>query len=471
MVGRDYELKILRKALGSKRAELGIVYGRRRVGKSYLLKSLLKVKTDLYFEGIKGLNEQEQINHFLDQLAEQTQTLPYRANTWKQALEGLTKHIETRACYIIIDELPWMASQKTELIAWLKYFWDNHWQKNNRLKIVLCGSIANFMIKHVVHSEALHNRKTLEIHLQPLLAFEAVNFFKKSKSDQEMLKYLMCFGGIPKYLEQIDTTLSFNQNVNNLCFNKSGFFIDEFETIFKEQFKVTKKYEKIIRTLVNKAQSKEEISETLKISSGGSLSLALDNLERAGFIKKHSSIYWSDRAKEKTNKYFIWDEWLRFYFTLMAPHMKLIRLNTGAGLFEKLSQNQLSSFWGRAFERLIEKNLPQLLNHLDIELGDILTYGPYFQQGARRLGGGERPGVQIDLVLKKRDNTICLIECKFTEKPVGIEVATEMAEKIERLTIPKKWSVQTILISATGVTSELRKAESFDHILDLKAIL
>ncbi|ETR66702.1 MAG: hypothetical protein OMM_12457 [Candidatus Magnetoglobus multicellularis str. Araruama] len=119
-----------------------------------------------------------------------------------------------------------MASGRTELISLVKYYWDNYWKKNPNLTLVICGSIANFMFKHIVHSKALHNRKTFEIKLAPLSACESKLFFKQYRSNNEIAKFLMVFGGIPKYLEQVDPQFSFSENMDRLCFQKKWFFCE-----------------------------------------------------------------------------------------------------------------------------------------------------------------------------------------------------------------------------------------------------
>ena len=251
-IGRKYELKIIEQAIVSKRAELGIVYGRRRIGKSTLLKKAAPKKNTLYFEALQGVSLKKQIEHFTYQLSKQTNTPIILARNWHEAFDALTLHIKKRRRYIVFDEFPWMAAGRSELVALFKYYWDNHWKQNPNLTAVICGSVASFILNHIIHSKALHNRKTFEIRLQPLSADESKLFFKNLRSENEICKFLIVFGGIPKYLEQIDPHTSFENNIDRLCFQKNGFFINEFETIFKEQFKVIKTYEKIARELEKK---------------------------------------------------------------------------------------------------------------------------------------------------------------------------------------------------------------------------
>lgn len=141
------------------------------------------------------------------------------------------------------------------------------------------------MISHLVHSKALHNRKTFEIQLAPLPASEAKLFFRRLRSDFEIAKFLMVFGGIAKYLEQIDPRHSLTHNIDRLCFQKHAFFLTEFETIFKEQFKVTKTYERMVRSLAERSCAQEELAQRIGMASGGGLSGYINNLEQADFVK------------------------------------------------------------------------------------------------------------------------------------------------------------------------------------------
>ena len=233
-VGREYELELLNDAFNSNRPELVILYGRRRVGKSTLLKMSAGAKKMLSFEALEGMSTVDQIKHFLRQLAEQTNNPIVAATNWHGAFSALTQHVIRKRCFLVFDELPWMATGRSQLVSLIKYFWDNKWKNNEKLTLVLCGSVASFMIKHVVHSKALHNRKTLEIALPPLPAHEARHFFQEYRSNHEVAEFLMIFGGIPKYLEQVDPKKSLADNLDRLCFSRHAFFLQEFDTIFKE---------------------------------------------------------------------------------------------------------------------------------------------------------------------------------------------------------------------------------------------
>ena len=269
-IGRDREREILVEAIGSDRAELGIVYGRRRIGKSTLLQSVARTG-DLYFEGLQRSSQADQIQHFMKQLAEQTNTPLAVADNWRDAFSVLTRFLKSKkkkGLYVVLDEFPWMTNGRTEPVSLLKYYWDNHWKQNPRLTLVICGSVAQFMINHIVHSEALHNRKTFEIRLSGLRASEAKQFFKDYRSDIEIARFLMILGGVPKYLEQIDPKKSLSENMDALAFTSGSFFFEEFDTIFKEQFKVTKSYEAIVRVLADESISPEALAKKSRYGFG-----------------------------------------------------------------------------------------------------------------------------------------------------------------------------------------------------------
>jgi AAA+ ATPase superfamily predicted ATPase len=468
-VGRSYELQLLKKVQTSKRAELVIVYGRRRVGKSALLEKLINPAQSFTFEAIKGLSKKRQIAHFLKQLGVQLNKDLPRCESWEAAFDIFTTYIQQGKHTIIFDEFPWMASEKTELISILKYYWDRKWQKNAGIKLILCGSIANFMLKHLVHSQALHNRKTLELKIDPLPACEAKQFFGNKRSDFEICKFLMIFGGIPKYLEQIDVNQTLEQNLDRLCFTKSGFFLSEFESVFKEQFKVIKRYEEIVQRLSDGKKTKEQLQKSLKMSRGGGFGSFLEQLEVAGFISREVSLSFEEKTrKSKTQRYSLWDEWLKFYLVYVKRNAGLIQSQTKLGLSGRILDRSIQSYFGTMFEVFCRKNMSSILQSMEIDPSTVVDIGPYFRQASRTTANR---GVQVDLCILRKGRVLTLIECKFRENPVGIEVMRDMENKLSALRVPRTFTVEKVLISASGVTEELDRKNYFHRILGLESIM
>jgi hypothetical protein len=467
-VGRQYEQKIITDAINSDRAELIILYGRRRVGKSALLQRVVRKKGDLYFEALQDVPQKKQIEHFLRQLALQTRSPQSVARSWSEAFEVLTYHLERGRHYVVFDEFAWMASKRSELVSLLKFFWDNRWKKNPKITLVLCGSITGFMLRHIVHSRALHNRKTLEIKLPVLPAWEAKRFFKAKRSDLEIAKFLMVFGGIPKYLEQIDVGVSLEENLDRLCFRKHGFFLTEFDTVFKEQFKVVRNYERIVRVLAQRSCSKEDLAGRLGIATGGGLSGYLQALEQADFIKTQSPATTMGKG-QKTRKLVLWDEWLRFYFTWVEPHRDVIEMNTRPGLMDRLTGVNLDAYFGSCFEQLCARNLQRIYDNLGLDFHRVVGFGPFFRQRRRDENGDQ--GIQIDLMVKSKGNVLTLMECKFSSRPIGVSVIKDFERKIAFLHAPRKFAIERVLICAGDVTTDLRRSDYFHRIVGLADIL
>ena len=244
--GRTAELNLLEKAYTSNKSELAVIYGRRRIGKSALVEQFLKGKPSFFsFEALEDEKTSAQLLHFTRRLARHMNE-PLLEETafkdWDRAFDYFTRNVllpkNHRKKYIIfLDELQWMAVGKSSLVGLLKYYWDNHW-KQHRLMLILCGSVSSFMIKNVIRSKALYGRTTLEINLKGLQPADAYSMLGKRRSFEEVLRYLLVFGGVPKYLEEIDVHRSFNENMNSICFSKNGSMLKEAEKIFHSQFSV-----------------------------------------------------------------------------------------------------------------------------------------------------------------------------------------------------------------------------------------
>lgn len=465
--GRKHELKLLEEHYGSGRSELVIIYGRRRIGKSELIKQFTKDKKHLYFEAIDNATQSQQINHFLIQLAEQTDQPKFDCKNWREVFRAITGIINEGKWVVVFDELPWMASRKTRLVSLLKYYWDQKWKNNPGLTLILCGSIASFMVEHIIHSNALHNRKTLEIKVDHLLAAD-INAFLGRNSSWETALVMMTVGGVPKYLEIFNRSKSAKINFNKHLFTKDGFFVNELETIFKEQFRSTAYYEEIVRLLSFGSASLTEIGRKISFESGGTLKKYLKNLEMAGFVEDMASLS-PLGERRRTKKYRLSDPFLRTYFRFIEPNKKRIQRNTGTNLVDAIMNDKWESFFGQAFDWLVYSTVERLFEILEIPLTDIVNYGPYFRQGTRI--GPKRPGVQIDLLIIRRDNTITLVENKFTKEPVGSSVMDEVQAKVEQLNFPRIFTIEKVLISASGATKAVAGSGYFSKIVTLDELI
>jgi len=466
-IGREKELQLLEDAYSSNKSCLAVIYGRRRVGKSSLVKQFSAGKSYFFsYEAVEAEDTDGQIEHFTAILREQvndSSLSSLKFKNWRDVFTYLTdkviKRRSKKKLVIFLDEFQWMAAGRNRLVSLVKYFWDNHWKDRN-VMLILCGSVASFMVKRVLSSKALYGRINLEIHLRGLLPNEAAQLFMNKRSSTEILKYLLLFGGVPKYLEEIDLARSFNNNVNRLCFKSNSLMLNEINRIFYSQFRETKNYLRIVNLLETGIYSMSEISKTLDIASGGGLKDYLKNLELAEIIRSY--IPYDKSIRSKLRKYTLSDEFLIFYFKYMEPNLRTIEESGSQRLFEAFSRDNVDIWLGFAFERFCIKHAVYLSGLMGFE-DEVLTASPHFERDSRRF--------QVDLVYRRMDDVVTVCEIKHHKKEISTSIIPEMEKRIKLLNVPAKYTVEKTLISLHGPDKSLKASEYFDYYIQLEDIL
>ncbi len=460
-IGRSRELSELNQRFSNKSSQLLVIYGRRRIGKSQLLKTFSKNKSVIFLEGLEGTHKKKQIESAVLEFSKQTKkpiAAKLKLSKWEEFFELLTEHFEKSKDkkIIIMDEFQWMANQQSFLVSLIKFYWDNYW-KNQNVMLVLCGSVAHFMVKKVIQSKALYGRINYELCLQALSPNESRRMLSR-RGEAEVLRYLMLFGGIPKYLEEVNQSLSFDENINRLCFQKNGFFTHEIDKIFFSQFKEAKTYKRIIEQLAIKNMNLSDISERLKIASGGGLRSYLFNLEKAGFIR---SYYSYGKKRKKLQKYKLFDEYLIFYFKFIAKNKVHIDENTRQNLFKLVVTPHWSSWLGIAFEVFCLKNAMYLAEAAGFA-NEVISFAPLFSMKDNKF--------QIDLIFIRTNNIHTVCEIKYSESPITTSIIPEVQRKLKLLPCKKSDTIETMLIAPSGADLPLQQAEFFHHIISLKEI-
>jgi AAA+ ATPase superfamily predicted ATPase len=461
--GRHQELQQLKDSFRQPKGTLVAVYGRRRIGKSTLLKHFARDKQMLFFEGLEKQHTKVQIQHFSRNLKAQLkdQRLLQKAafSTWSDVFDFLTSHLTTikpnKKMIIIFDEFQWMAAGQSKLVALLKFYWDNHWKDLN-VMLVLCGSIASFMVKKVIHSKALYGRVSLSLCIDKLLPQDARQMLSR-RSEAETLKYLMIMGGVPKYLEAIDQSKSFEQNIENLFFKNNSQFAGEFEKIFYSHFKEPSFYLRIIRALLDGAKSLSELSVILKTPSGGGMSSYLENLSLAGFVRVETPFL--SMPNSKIRKYRVSDEYMMFFSKFLQKNQKIIAEGGGLALFRNKILKTWNPWLGLSFESFCTSNALVIADAMGFR-EKVLSYGPAFARG--------KDGYQIDLLFERSDHVITLCELKYHNQPVETDVIPQVLKKAQLFKTPKGHSLEYGLISPMGATKSLVASRFFHHIIDEK---
>jgi len=464
-IGRKMEIKKLEQAYESNNSQLAVIYGRRRIGKSRLIKHFVHNKKDSFlFEAIENLNAADQIKHFANEISNHTNDNlinKVEFSSWEDIFNYFTEKIVKRKnkkkkLIISLDEIQWMAANRSKLISILKYFYDNHWKQHN-VMVILCGSIASFMIRKVINSKALYGRITVEIALKGLKPDEAIKFFNERKSIEEIMKYLLIFGTVPKYLEQIRQDRSFSWNINNLCFSNHSVMFTEVEKIFYNHFRETQNYLSIVNHLKKKILSHKDIGELTKTPSGGGLSRYLNTLEQAEIIR--SFVPFGRKSSSTTRKYALSDEFLIFFYKYMKDNRNIIENSNVDDVFDVISKGSFIIWLGFAFERFCLKHALFFAEQMGFG-HTVINYGPYFEKSDSSF--------QIDLLYQTADNVIVVCEIKYHNREISQKIISEMERKLSLLKIPRGFSTQTALISLYGPDEGLKDADFFDHYFTVK---
>jgi uncharacterized protein len=413
IIGRAAETALLKDALDSPRAELIAVYGRRRVGKTFLIQQVYQNRIVLEFTGLNRVNIGQQLENFgltVQTAFRHNLTLPLATPAnWLQAFRMLINLLETNPptekSVIFLDEFPWLDKKKSGFLAAFDHFWNSWAARQPNLVVVICGSAASWMIQNIVRNKGgLHNRITQRIRLEPFNIYETAQFLENKRivlSQYDVLQLYMVTGGIPQYLNHIKPGNSTTQIIDHLCFSKDGPLRNEFKDLYHALFGKAEKHVAIIRALAHKISglTRNEIIETCGFKSGGTVTKALSELIESGFVSEY--LPFNKTAKDALFK--LSDEYSLFYLKFIENSK-----SAGPGAWQTKAVGQSWKSWaGFAFENICLKHVPQIKKALGIA-------GIYSEQSAwRYVPKISEAGAQIDLLIDRQDNCINLCEIKF----------------------------------------------------------
>ena len=430
LIGREEEKKLFLEALKSKAPELIAVYGRRRVGKTFLVRQVLQKEIVFEFIGTKEANLGQQLANFSKVLgkAVANEKLYSVPDNWPDAFDLLTHHVTPKLqagkAIIFLDEFPWINTHKSGFLSAFDHWWNSWGTKQNNLIVIICGSAAAWMIQHIVNNKGgLHNRITRKIRLLPFTLQETEAYLKEQnvKLDRyQILQLYMVMGGIPHYLKEIRKGESSAQAIDRLCFGKDGLLQNEFKNLYHSLFDDATRHLAVIKALAknNSGLTRNEIINAAEVSSGGRITELLDELLESGFIT--TWLPYDKKSKEAIYK--LADEYSHFYIRFVE-HSR----SRGNGTWLKFSNGQSWKSWsGVAFERVCLKHIAQLKKVLGISV-------VYTEESAWRYVPKSGTGAQIDLLIDRRDFVIHICEMKYSESLFAIDkkYAGELENKMD----------------------------------------
>ncbi len=425
LIGRSVELKLLQSLKERNRSDFVAVFGRRRVGKTFLIRTAYDSKFSFQLTGLANANMKRQLTNFHAALLKEKPAGHdlHIAKDWFESFQQLISHLEAlpeAKKVVFLDELPWMDTPQSGFISALEHFWNSWASARSDVLLVVCGSAASWMIHSLLmNTGGLYNRVTHRIKLEPFTLAECGAYFKDrgaAFNRYQLVQLYMVLGGIPYYLEQVDIGKSALQNINELCFAPNGFLRSEFMYLFASIFKKSERHLAVVESLAQKAKGMErdELLKKSKLPNGGNTTKVLRELEESNFIRKYNGF-------GKTGKLGVWqlsDFYTRFFLKFIRPSDSLDDYVWGADVPE------FTAWSGYAFEQVCLQHVPQIKRALQI--GSVIT-----RSSAWSGGDGNRKA-QIDLVIDRRDGVINLCEMKFSTGVFTIDKAysAELREKI-----------------------------------------
>ena len=410
LIGRKEEQEIFRNAFNSKLAEMVAVVGRRRVGKTYLIRRTCEDRMLFEMSGIMNATREEQLWNFMQKLRQYAPDaiLPTPPTNWMEAFQMLITVLEKRdkkkKGVVFFDELPWLDTHRSGFLKGLEFFW-NSWAENQKIVVVICGSAASWMIRKVInHKGGLHNRVTRRIELKPFTLTETEAYLKSREvfmDHYQQIQLYMVTGGIPHYLKEVKPGKSAIQNMDLMCFTHGGLLVNEFKNLYEALFESAEYHTAIVRALAGKLKglTRDEILKKSDLPNGGKVSMVLTELEQSGFIASYQPF----KKLKKHTLYRLVDEYSLFYLRFIEPNP-----GTGTHKGQHLSQTAAWRTWtGYAFENICFKHLNQIKKALGIS-GMFSSASSFYKKGTT----GE-PGAQIDLVLDRADSIVNIFEIKF----------------------------------------------------------
>jgi uncharacterized protein len=470
LIGRKPEVQILQSLLTDGEAELVSVIGRRRVGKTFLIRSVYQDRLDFDLSGTQKEHRKTQLTNFASQLQEYTQSsvAVQPPADWTAAFMLLRQYLQKRyterqqRMVVFFDELPWLSGKNSGFLEAFGYFW-NSWASMQNLVVVICGSSASWMIKKVLRDKGgLHNRVTKRLSLKPFTLAEAEAFLQDRGvylDRSHLLEVYMAMGGIPHYLKSVSKGQSASQIISQVCFSENGLLRDEFPQLFSSLFEHANYHSSIVRVLAAKLYglARNEIVEAIGVTNSGRISEVLDELTESGFI----TAYQAFGNKKKDRIFRLTDEYSLFYLRFIEPHLG----EQDPAIWTTLSQKQTYKIWcGYAFENICLRHVLQIKNGLGI--GGLYAPASTFYRKATETTAG----VQIDLVLDRSDQIVNLLEIKYHATQIAFGQADADALRQRQQAFLDHTATRKMLhwvhISPQGLKSNLHTTATIAHVLN-----
>ena len=417
MIGRKKETQYLSECLESNQSEFLVVYGRRRVGKTYLIKEYFNNRFSFYATGVSSTKTREQLAYFTDSLKEYGTPAGDCYRNWREAFAALKSLLSDENVYrdpvsgkriVFLDELPWMDTPRSDFKSALDHFWNSYASSQKDLLLIVCGSATSWIINNILADHGgFYNRVTKQIHLQPFSLAECEEYYRSRDirlDKEDIIDSYMVFGGVPFYLSMYDRRLSLAQNIDVLLFSKNGQLYYEYERLFSSLFRNSKKHLAIMEAIAKKSSgmTRVEVIKSTGIADGDLLTRALEELEQSGFIRKYKNF-----TKKKSG----------YFYQIIDPFslfcIRFINDRSFSSWLKYIRTPAYNVWRGYAFELVCMCHIDKIKSVLGIAGVESMEYA-----WTSKAGEG---GAQIDMLIDREDNVINICEMKYSRTPFLID--------------------------------------------------
>lgn len=451
LIGRNKEQEQLLSLLKSDQSEFVAIYGRRRVGKTYLIRQTYKNKFAFQHSGLAKGNMADQLEEFRNSLMNAGMPKVPKLKSWSQAFFLLGQFLASMPDgkkVVFIDELPWMDTPKSKLISALEHFWNGWASAREDIVLVVCGSATSWIINKIVRDYGgLHDRLTRQIALAPFTLKECELYAKRrglGMTRKNILETYMVLGGIPFYWSLLQPKLSAAQNIDELFFAKKGELRNEFNALYASLFRSPQVYIDIVTTLATKkiGMTYTELRQQIESNLGGKLTDKLEELEQCDFIRSYNAI---GKAKKDT-LYQLIDNFTLFYFKFIAENTT----NNAHYWSNSYGKPNYNTWAGLAYERVCMQHEQQIKEALGIAGIDTSVYSWTYRAKTK-----SEKGAQIDMLIDRGDDVINVCEMKYYKNKYSLtdndlEMIQNRIGIFESQTMTNK-SVRPVMITSYGL--------------------
>lgn len=427
IIGRKKEMTYLKGLLPSNQPAFIAIYGRRRVGKTFLIREAFNNQFTFQLTGLANADTHTQLTNFYLALRKiNTKVAEIPPDNWLLAFNQLIDHLEKskdKKKVIFFDELPWLDTTKSGFLRALEHFWNSWASGRNDIILIVCGSAASWMIHKLINNKGgLHNRVTKRIKIVPFTLKECEEFLRarnNSLDRYQIIQLYMVMGGIPFYWDAVTKGRSASQNIEDICFSENGLLRTEFLNLFHSLFSNADRHIEIVEALARRAKGlkRDEIIKYSGQSNGGSITRLLLELEESGFIRRYAPF----GKKSRDSLYQLTDFYSLFYLRFIKDAVVTDKNHW----LSSIDNTAHRSWAGYSFEQICLCHIDEIKQALGIT--GVQTFISAWRSTTAK------PGAQIDLVIDRRDQVINLCEMKFSinafkvDKKYEVELRNKIA--------------------------------------------